>query len=831
MPWVTIPTDGWKDHPDSPHLTDQKPKIGDSKARKPSGIVGADEPDTFWSGVLKSITSGDALSAGVQGLLGYTRGALADLPESIAKGAYGTGKTISGLLQGDPETYKGMYQGTKDLANQVIDTTTHAGGRPQEFGRMMGQMTGQPLVTEGIARGGAINPARFEAPIPESVGALPESTLPVIDVPPSDYSMDGIHSQSQLARIGNPEPIPTQFDIANPESIPADADVVNNSFKQFLNDEVGSVGPQDKLDAIRANQAQMQQTIPPTPVDPAQLSELDNRINEATQQVRGLRHSEDPNIEQPRQLLKQLQDERSRLTNVSPEEEIANANWQRLHELDRTMNEMWWGTTYNSPERLRLTDLLRQTGERIGNYDHNAALSEIRTPSPDVMPESDVPTEAELQVQEREDPYIEDEHTPALDDIISRGNTSTPNQSRWQVVDMHDPENPIAEYSTEQEAMDHVTNNPTEPYGYREFYGPQTTSRIPADIEEIQTATTSDELNRLYREWNEEYHQARASSNSAMEEHARNMSVLIDERLTNEFNQPESLGSGSPNPPDTPQSRIQARQAAVNAFQQQQTPTAPQIDLGQLYHVYDQADGSVIATFNTRYQAMNFVDEPGNEHLDIAVRGEVPPATGVRKKTLTELREATGVPNPPIQFGKQDLSIVTDLTDAQLARLRGGAGRDARIDKKGRKDPKDRQVTDTGYDDMAKRALARTPDGDPGLTITDHSYGGSHKRYEIVFRGADGKAQALATVEETPEGWRKVPWLMADRTKGGKPAMYVMSAIAKMNATEQSGSISNHTANVIAQLTQRSDKLTARASRKAARLKREGSTETPPPED
>ena len=182
MPWVTIPTDGWKDHPDSPHL--EKPVIGDSKARKPSGVVSPDEPDTFWSGVLKSITSGDALSAGVQGLLGYTRGALADLPESIAKGAYGTGKTISGLLQGDPETYKGMYQGTKDLANQVIDTTTHAGGRPHEFGRMMGQMTGQPLVTEGIARGGAINPARFEAPIPDIYWCrLPESTLPVIDVP------------------------------------------------------------------------------------------------------------------------------------------------------------------------------------------------------------------------------------------------------------------------------------------------------------------------------------------------------------------------------------------------------------------------------------------------------------------------------------------------------------------------------------------------------------------------------------------------------------------------------------------------------------------------
>jgi hypothetical protein len=193
------------------------------------------------------------------------------------------------------------------------------------------------------------------------------------------------------------------------------------------------------------------------------------------------------------------------------------------------------------------------------------------------------------------------------------------------------------------------------------------------------------------------------------------------------------------------------------------------------------------------------------------------------------LREATGIPNPPIQFGKQDLSIVTDLTDAQLARLRGGAGRDARIDKVGRKDPKNRRVDPGGgYDAMALRSLSATPDGDPGLVITDKSYGAYHKRYEIVYRGADGKAQALATVEEEPDGWRKVPWLMADRTKGGKPAMYVMSALAKMNATEQSGSISDHTANIIAQLTQRPAKKAAIAARRAAR---KGNTVTPPPED
>src|SRR5580765_6338358 len=223
MPWVTVPIDGWKDHPDSPHLDPKKkPVIDDSSAHATSGVVSPDEPDTFWSGVLKSITSGDALSAGVQGAGGFIRGALADLPSSIYHGAMGTGKTVSGLLQGDPETYKGMYQGTKDLANQVIDTTTHAGGRPHEFGRMMGQMTGQPLVTEGIARGGAINPARFEAPIPRSAGALPESTLPIIDIPPTMEGLpEGLHAQNQLARIGA-EPIPTQFEPANIEPIPTE---------------------------------------------------------------------------------------------------------------------------------------------------------------------------------------------------------------------------------------------------------------------------------------------------------------------------------------------------------------------------------------------------------------------------------------------------------------------------------------------------------------------------------------------------------------------------------------------------------------------------------
>jgi hypothetical protein len=439
-------------------------------------------------------------------------------------------------------------------------------------------------------------------------------------------------------------------------------------------------------------------------------------------------------------------------------------------------------------------------------------------------------------------------------DLANERISSTPEtpipDTPWEVVDMHDEHNPIARYATEEEAMQHLRDNPYESYGYRNANAPappdepyvedehtpalndiisrgtaitggepvnestagsetvpsgrQLTRGQRADVRAIRNATTSTRLNNLYRQWNEEYQDARRYNDEPGMAHAREMAELIDNRLTDEFN----------NVPGQPPA----------------TPSAHPVDLGQAYHVYDSQDGSVIATFNTRYQARNFIDEdPSREHLDFAPRGEIPSPTGVRKKTLTELREATGVPNPPITFGKQDLSIITDLTDAQIARLRGGAGRDERINKKGRKDPKDRKVEDAGYDAMAKRALAATPTGDPGLVIEDQSYGGTHKRYQIIFRGADGKAQALATVEENPDGWRQVPWLMADRTKGGKPAMYVMSAIAKMNATEQSGSISNHTANVIAQLTQRTDKLNARAARKAARLKREGSTQTPPP--
>ncbi len=104
--------------------------------------------NTWMEGFKNSITSGDALNAGMQGALGFAKGAVLDLPESMynmAKGAYH-------LVTNPKETISNLPSDISNAAKQMLKTTMEAGGKPEEFGRMMGQMTGQPLVTAGLAK-------------------------------------------------------------------------------------------------------------------------------------------------------------------------------------------------------------------------------------------------------------------------------------------------------------------------------------------------------------------------------------------------------------------------------------------------------------------------------------------------------------------------------------------------------------------------------------------------------------------------------------------------------------------------------------------------------
>lgn len=110
---------------------------------KPTTLEG--EPTTFWGGVKKSLTSGEALDAGLKGGLGWLKGATLDLPQSIIGGITGTANAIMHPID--------TVSSIPDMAKGFADTVMRAGSEPENFGRMMGQIGGQPLVTAGIGKG------------------------------------------------------------------------------------------------------------------------------------------------------------------------------------------------------------------------------------------------------------------------------------------------------------------------------------------------------------------------------------------------------------------------------------------------------------------------------------------------------------------------------------------------------------------------------------------------------------------------------------------------------------------------------------------------------
>jgi hypothetical protein len=127
-------------------------------------------PSTFAEGVLDSLTSGEAAGAGAKGGLGFLKGATLDIPSS----AMGALRGVGNLITNPKETIAGIPEG---LGN-MWEIAQQAGTDPEAFGRMMGQITGQPLVTAGLARGApgaaraVIANAHRAGPPLETVGGL-----------------------------------------------------------------------------------------------------------------------------------------------------------------------------------------------------------------------------------------------------------------------------------------------------------------------------------------------------------------------------------------------------------------------------------------------------------------------------------------------------------------------------------------------------------------------------------------------------------------------------------------------------------------------------------
>jgi hypothetical protein len=129
-----------------------QPKLG-SGLNKP--IKSA---STWGQGVLDSITSGEAAMAGLKGAGGWLKGAV-NLPKTIMGTLDTVNKLPNPAMGGvmnfgggitNPQDLTDVYEGIKATPGHMWDTTMKAGSKPFEFGEMMGELTGQPLVTEGL---------------------------------------------------------------------------------------------------------------------------------------------------------------------------------------------------------------------------------------------------------------------------------------------------------------------------------------------------------------------------------------------------------------------------------------------------------------------------------------------------------------------------------------------------------------------------------------------------------------------------------------------------------------------------------------------------------
>jgi len=164
------------------------------------------EPTSFGSGFLNSLTSGEAAGAGLKGLAGFAKGAIADIPSTLWDTAktfqelpnpLTGGMTTMGYKMTDPEKVRDIYEGMAATPGQMWDTTKRAGSKPFEFGEMMGQVTGQPLAMEGlnIIPGATLaKGARTAGKAAKAVGETVKTHTPVSKMVPRVVSVPAMES-------------------------------------------------------------------------------------------------------------------------------------------------------------------------------------------------------------------------------------------------------------------------------------------------------------------------------------------------------------------------------------------------------------------------------------------------------------------------------------------------------------------------------------------------------------------------------------------------------------------------------------------------------------
>lgn len=125
----------------------------------PMQQIGANEPDTYWGGVLNSLNpfgGASALQAMDSGAKGWLQGAILDIPQTAwegAKGAFNLARDIAPIPGNHPidaitNRLGQIPEGLSNLANSIANTTQMAGSNSEAFGRMTGQLTGQPALMD-----------------------------------------------------------------------------------------------------------------------------------------------------------------------------------------------------------------------------------------------------------------------------------------------------------------------------------------------------------------------------------------------------------------------------------------------------------------------------------------------------------------------------------------------------------------------------------------------------------------------------------------------------------------------------------------------------------
>lgn len=152
------------------------------------------EPTDFWSGVRHALIPGGASDiAAARGAGGYLKGAV-NLPGAL-KGLYEAVRHPSRI-----------GPGLRAMPEQIRRTVQMAGSQPEALGELLGEMTGQPLVTAGIARGVPRIPAGIRAaggPVETAGRAMAEGTFgPVSSILPPIATPHALRTAEKLAGHG-----------------------------------------------------------------------------------------------------------------------------------------------------------------------------------------------------------------------------------------------------------------------------------------------------------------------------------------------------------------------------------------------------------------------------------------------------------------------------------------------------------------------------------------------------------------------------------------------------------------------------------------------------